>query len=73
MESSNTFRPQLKSLTSRRFFAATSVVLLHLQPTRTFVAAPGWQRDFASIGHIGVSCFCVPCGFILVYTHAGSS
>jgi peptidoglycan/LPS O-acetylase OafA/YrhL len=70
MESSNTFRPQLKSLTSLPFAAAISVVLFHLQATGTFVAGP-WY--FASIGHIGVSCFCVLCGFILVYSYAGSS
>jgi len=65
-------RPQLKALTSLRFLAAALVVLFHVQVTGTFVAGPWWYRNFAGIGYIGVNCFFVLSGFILVYTYAGT-
>ncbi len=72
MESAAALRPQLKVLTSLRFFAAALVVLFHVQVTGTFVAGPWWYRNFAGIGYIGVNCFFVLSGFILVYTYAGT-
>jgi peptidoglycan/LPS O-acetylase OafA/YrhL len=64
-------RPQLNVLTSLRFFAAALVVLFHVQVSGTVVAGPWWYRNFAGIGFIGVNCFFVLSGFILVYTYAG--
>jgi peptidoglycan/LPS O-acetylase OafA/YrhL len=64
-DQSNTFRPQLKSLTLLCFFAAISAVLFQLQGTGTLVAGPWWQRN--------VSSFCVLSGFILAHTYAGSA
>jgi peptidoglycan/LPS O-acetylase OafA/YrhL len=73
MDSSDTFRPQLRSLTSLRFFAAISVVLFHLPATAAFVATSWWYRHLASMGYIGVSCFFVLSGFVLAYTYAGTA
>jgi len=66
-------RPQLKALTSLRFLAAALVVLFHVQVTGLFVAGPWWYRNLAGIGYIGVNCFFVLSGFILVYTYAGTA
>src|ERR1700761_5502055 len=71
METARALRPQLKVLTSLRFFAAALVVLFHVQVSGTLVAGPWWYRNFAGIGFIGVNCFFVLSGFILVYTYAG--
>jgi len=62
-------RPQLKALTTLRFFAAMYVVLFHMKVTGELAGGPGWYQNFASIGYIGVNCFFVLSGFILVYTY----
>ena len=62
-------RAQLKALTSLRFFAALYVVLFHMRVTGELAGGPWWYQNFASIGYIGVNCFFVLSGFILVYTY----
>jgi peptidoglycan/LPS O-acetylase OafA/YrhL len=62
-------RPQLKGLTTLRFFAAMYVVLFHMRVTGELAGGPGWYQNFASIGYVGVNCFFVLSGFILVYTY----
>jgi peptidoglycan/LPS O-acetylase OafA/YrhL len=60
---------QLQALTSLRFFAALYVVLFHLWVEGLLPGGPWWFENFASIGYVGVNCFFVLSGFILVYTH----
>src|SRR5882724_5212610 len=62
-------RSHLKALTTLRFFAALHVVLFHMWVTGEFAVGPWWYRNFASIGYVGVNCFFVLSGFILVYTY----
>jgi peptidoglycan/LPS O-acetylase OafA/YrhL len=62
-------RPQLNALTSLRFFAAMHVVLFHMWVTGELAVGPWWYQSFASIGYVGVNCFFVLSGFILVYTY----
>jgi peptidoglycan/LPS O-acetylase OafA/YrhL len=62
-------RPQLKALTTLRFFAAAYVVLFHMRVTGELAGGPWWFQNFASIGYVGVNCFFVLSGFILVYTY----
>lgn len=59
--------PNLKALTSVRFFAAMHVTLFHL--VRPFTLW-GPFANFISVGYIGVSFFFVLSGFILTYSHA---
>src|SRR3989442_119097 len=66
-------RPKLRALTTLRFFAALHVVLFHLRVIGILSGGPWWYQNFASIGYIGVNCFFVLSGFILVYTYAGAS
>jgi peptidoglycan/LPS O-acetylase OafA/YrhL len=65
-------RPRLQALTTIRFFAALQVVLFHLRVTGMLTGGPWWYQNFASIGYVGVNCFFVLSGFILVYTYAGA-
>jgi peptidoglycan/LPS O-acetylase OafA/YrhL len=60
---------QLQALTSLRFFAAMYVVLFHLWVEGLLSKGPWWFENFASIGYVGVNCFFVLSGFILVYTY----
>jgi peptidoglycan/LPS O-acetylase OafA/YrhL len=62
-------RPQLQALTALRFFAASYVVLFHMRVTGELAGGPWWFQNFASIGYVGVNCFFVLSGFILVYTY----
>jgi peptidoglycan/LPS O-acetylase OafA/YrhL len=62
-------RSQLKALTTLRFFAALHVVLFHMWVTGELAVGPCWYQNFASIGYVGVNCFFVLSGFILVYTY----
>jgi peptidoglycan/LPS O-acetylase OafA/YrhL len=64
-------RPKLRTLTTLRFFAALHVVLFHMRVIGILAGGPWWYQNFASIGYIGVNCFFVLSGFILVYTYAG--
>ena len=64
---------QLNALTSLRFFAALVVVLFHLRVMHILSGGPWWYQNFASIGYVGVNCFFVLSGFILVYTYGGST
>lgn len=64
---------QLKALTSLRLFAALYVVLFHFWVDKVLAGGPWWYENFASIGYVGVNCFFVLSGFILVYTYAGGS
>ena len=73
LSSSTAARPKLGALTTLRFFAAMQVVLFHVRVVGIFSGGPWWYQNFASIGYIGVNCFFVLSGFILVYTYAGSS
>jgi peptidoglycan/LPS O-acetylase OafA/YrhL len=59
--------PQLKALTSIRFFAALHVALFHL--VRPF-ALWGPFAGFMGAGYTGVSFFFLLSGFILTYSHA---
>lgn len=61
--------PPLTALTSLRFFAALVVVLFHLRVMHILDGGPWWYQNFASIGYVGVNCFFVLSGFILVYTY----
>jgi peptidoglycan/LPS O-acetylase OafA/YrhL len=61
-------RPQLKALTSVRFFAALHVALYHL--VRPF-SLWGPLTGFMAAGYTGVSFFFLLSGFILTYSHAG--
>ncbi len=61
-------QPNLKALTSIRFFAAMHVALYHL--VRPF-SLWGPLENVVSVGYIGVSFFFVLSGFILTYSHAG--
>jgi peptidoglycan/LPS O-acetylase OafA/YrhL len=65
-------RPRLPALTTIRFFAALQVVLFHMRVTGMLAGGPWWYQNFASIGYVGVNCFFVLSGFILVYTYAGA-
>lgn len=65
-------RPRLQALTTIRFFAALQVVLFHMRVTGMLAGGPWWYQNFASIGYVGVNCFFVLSGFILVYTYAGT-
>ena len=60
-------RPNLKALTSIRFFAALHVALYHL--VRPF-SLWGPLAGAMSVGYVGVSFFFVLSGFILTYSHA---
>ena len=64
---------QLNALTSLRFFAALIVVLFHLRVMHVISGGPWWYQNFASIGYLGVNCFFVLSGFILVYTYGTST
>src|SRR5207244_8397484 len=64
-------RPKLKALTTLRFFAALHVVLFHMRVVGILGGGQWWYQNFASIGYIGVNCFFVLSGFILVYTYSG--
>ena len=66
-------RTKLRTLTTLRFLAALHVVLFHMRVVGILAGGPWWYQNFASIGYIGVNCFFVLSGFILVYTYAGSS
>jgi peptidoglycan/LPS O-acetylase OafA/YrhL len=66
------FRPKLKALTTLRFLAALHVVLFHMKVTGILGGGPRLYRNFAGIGYVGVNCFFVLSGFILVYTYADS-
>jgi peptidoglycan/LPS O-acetylase OafA/YrhL len=60
-------RPQLKALTSIRFFAALQVVLYHfVHPFSLW----GPFTGFMAAGYTGVSFFFLLSGFILTYSHA---
>jgi peptidoglycan/LPS O-acetylase OafA/YrhL len=64
--------PQIKVLTTLRFFAAFHVVLYHAVMLGMLTGGPYWGRQFAAMGFIGVTCFFVLSGFILVYTYGAS-
>ena len=64
---------QINPLTCLRFFAALIVVLFHLRVMHILSGGPWWYQNFASIGYIGVNCFFVLSGFILVYTYGTST
>jgi peptidoglycan/LPS O-acetylase OafA/YrhL len=59
--------PNLKAMTSVRFFAAMHVALYHL--VRPF-SLWGPLENVINVGYIGVSFFFVLSGFILTYSHA---
>lgn len=61
--------PQIKVLTTLRFFAAFHVVLFHAVVLGFWTGGPYWGRQFAAMGSTGVTCFFVLSGFILVYTY----
>jgi len=65
-------RPKLKALTTLRFLAALHVVLFHMRVVGILSGGPWWYQNFAGIGYVGVNCFFVLSGFILVYTYADS-
>src|SRR3954452_4476377 len=60
-------RPELRSLTSLRFFAAMLVVFFHCGVQFRF---PAWTGDFFTNGYEAVSFFFVLSGFILTYVYA---
>jgi len=62
-------QPQIKVLTTLRFFAAFHVVLFHTVVLGFLTGGPYWGRQFAAMGFTGVTCFFVLSGFILVYTY----
>jgi len=61
-------RPQIKPLTSARFFAALLVVIFHYDLTAK--AFPSWIADF---GYEAVTFFFVLSGFVLTYAHGAES
>lgn len=61
-------RPQIASLTTLRFFAASHVVVYHYAAFY-FVTAPWWLRGVIGSGYVGVSFFFVLSGFVLAYTY----
>ena len=66
----STRRAPLPGLTALRFFAATYVLLAHVDPWQRlpFAQVPLGFR-LLSAGVTGVSCFFILSGFILAYTH----
>lgn len=60
---------QLHSLTVLRFVAALFVVFFHQGQSTALVNAPGWLKNMAGAGYLGVSLFFVLSGFILTYVY----
>lgn len=60
----------LPALTGLRFFAALAVVFVHFgAPFLDAVNAPGWARQIARDGYMGVNLFFILSGFILAYNY----
>lgn len=59
--------PNLKALTSIRFFAALHVAFYHLLDPASL---PGVLRPIVGVGYVGVSFFFLLSGYILTYSHA---
>ncbi|WP_439589380.1 acyltransferase family protein [Hydrogenophaga sp.] len=60
-------RPELRALTSLRFFAALAVVILHYRDL--LGPMPDWLRQLVVGGQFGVTFFFVLSGFILTYRY----
>ncbi len=60
-------RPELRALTSLRFFAALAVVILHYRDL--LGPMPDWLRQLVIGGQFGVTFFFVLSGFILTYRY----
>jgi peptidoglycan/LPS O-acetylase OafA/YrhL len=67
-------RPELKTLTTLRFFAALHVLAFHALPIVfgvSYLGLPAWLQNFVMSGHLAVPFFFTLSGFVLYYAYSG--